>query len=78
VIANVGYRPDLSLCSELRVSDPVGRIETDEPGYYVLGSKAKGRDSNFLIRDGHEQIKRAFATILGKPGLDLYAARRAA
>jgi thioredoxin reductase len=77
VIANVGYRPDLSLCSELRVAEPAGRIETDEPGYYVLGSKAKGRDSNFLLRDGHEQVKKAFAVILGKPGLDLYSKRAA-
>lgn len=78
VIANVGYRPDLSLCSELRVAEPAGKIETDEPGYYLLGAKAKGRDSNFLLKDGHEQIKKVFAIILGKPGLDLYAARRAA
>ncbi len=77
VIANVGYRPDLSVCSELRVAEPAGRIETDEPGYYVLGSKAKGRDSNFLLRDGHEQVKKAFAVILGKPSLDLYARRAA-
>jgi thioredoxin reductase len=77
VIANVGYRPDLSLCSELRVSEPAGRIETDEPGYYILGSKAKGRDSNFLLRDGHEQIRRVIAHILGKPGLDLYSRKAA-
>ncbi|HET6576496.1 MAG TPA: monooxygenase [Fimbriiglobus sp.] len=78
VIANVGYRPDLSLCSELRVAELAGRIETDEPGYYVLGSKAKGRDSDFLLQDGHEQIRKAFAAILGKPGLDLYTSKRAA
>jgi thioredoxin reductase len=78
VIANVGYRPDLSLCPELRVSEPAGRVETDEPGYYVLGAKAQGRDSNFLLRDGHEQIRRVFAATFGKPGLDLYAPRRAA
>lgn len=77
VIAHVGYRPDLSFCSELRVAEPAGRIETDEPGYFVLGAKVKGRDSNFLLRDGHEQVRRAFALILGKPGLDLYARKAA-
>lgn len=77
VIANVGYRPDLGLCSELQVNDPTGRIETDEPGYFVLGAKSKGRDSAFLLRDGHDQIRKAFAVILGKPGLDLYGRKAA-
>jgi thioredoxin reductase len=75
VVAHVGYRPDLSLCSELRVEEPAGRIETSEPGYFVLGAKARGRDSNFLLRDGHDQIRRAFAVVMGKTGLDLYAKR---
>ena len=76
VIANVGYRPETGFCSELRVSEPAGgRIETDEPGYFVLGSKSRGRDSHFLLRDGHDQIRRAFAVIQAKPGLDQYAKR---
>jgi thioredoxin reductase len=78
VIAAVGYRPDLSACAELRVGEPAGRIETDEPGYFVLGAKSRGRDSGFLLADGHQQVRRAFAIILGKPGLDQYAAKRAA
>ncbi len=73
VIANVGYRPDNAACSELRVAEPSGTIATDEPGYFVLGSKAMGRESYFLIRDGHEQIRKAIAIILGKPGLDLFS-----
>lgn len=77
VIANVGYRPDLSFCSEIRVGEPTGRIETDEPGYYILGAKSRGRDSHFLLRDGHDQIRRACAAIVGKPGLDLYAKKAA-
>lgn len=77
VIANVGYRPDLSFCSELRVTEPTGSIETAEPGYFVLGAKSRGRDSNFLLRDGHDQIRRTFAAILGKPGLDLYTKKAA-
>ncbi|MCZ2340730.1 MAG: hypothetical protein LC104_02905 [Bacteroidales bacterium] len=72
VIANVGYRPDLSIGSELRVHEPTGSIETEEPGYFVLGSKSHGRDANFLLREGYDQIRRAFTAITGKPGLDLY------
>lgn len=56
VIANVGYRPDLTLCQELRV----GESFTGEPGYHVLGAKSRGRDGGFLLRDGHEQIRKVF------------------
>lgn len=77
VVANVGYRPDLSVCAELRVDEPEGRIETGEPGYFVLGSKSRGRDSHFLLGDGYDQVRRAVASILGKSDRDL-AARKAA
>jgi len=77
LLAHVGYRPDLTMSNELRVLEPIGRIETEEPGYFVLGSKAMGRDSNFLLRDGHEQIRRAFAIITAKPGLNQYTAKAA-
>ncbi|MGL6096035.1 MAG: NAD-binding protein [Fimbriiglobus sp.] len=78
VIANVGYRPDPALTTELRLGEPAGGgIETAEPGYFVLGSKSFGRDSSFLLRDGHEQIRRAFAVILAKPSLDQYAKKAA-
>jgi thioredoxin reductase len=77
VIANVGYRPDLSLSAELRVEEPAGKIETGEPGYFVLGAKAAGRDSTFLLRDGHEHVRKAFALILGKASQDLYAKKAA-
>jgi len=77
VIANVGYRPDPSLVSELRIGELAGKIASDEPGYFVLGAKAAGRTGDFLIRDGHEQIRRAFAIILAKPGLDLYSTKAA-
>lgn len=74
VIANVGYRPDMMLTAELRVAEPAGgAIQTDEPGYYILGAKSRGRDGNFLLRDGHEQIKKAFGLILGNARTDLYA-----
>lgn len=66
VIANVGHRPDLGICTELRVSDTPTGLLVDEPGYYILGSKSRGRDSGFLLRDGHEQIRKVLAGISGK------------
>ena len=77
VIATVGYRADLTVCSELRVEEPGGQIATNEPGYFILGTKTLNRDSNFLIRDGHEQIRKAFASIMSKPALDLYRVKAA-
>ncbi len=66
VIANVGHRPDLGICTELRVSDTPTGLLVDEPGYYILGSKSRGRDSGFLLRDGYEQIRKVLAAISGK------------
>lgn len=74
VIANVGYRPDLGYCSELRVQEPTGNHRTDEPNYYVLGVKSKGRESGFLLKDAHDQIRKAFAEVMGNAKLNLYAA----
>jgi len=73
VIANVGYRPDVNMTAELRIGEPAGGIQTDEPGYYILGAKSKGRDGSFLLRDGHEQIKKVFGMILGNARMDIYA-----
>ncbi|CAN5202536.1 NAD(P)-binding domain-containing protein [soil metagenome] len=66
VIANVGYRPDLTVCQELRTGEPCGSMTTPEPGYYFLGAKCQGRNSNFLLKDGYEQIAKVFALIHGK------------
>lgn len=77
VIANVGYRADMRICDGLRVDEPAGEFVTREPGYFVLGAKSFGRNGAFILRDGFEQIKRAFARILGNPRLDLYAKRAA-
>ena len=75
VIAAVGYRPDVSLCSELRVTEPAGGgTESGEPGYHFVGIKASGRDSRYLIRDAHDQIRRAYASLAGQPTLNRYAA----
>jgi 2-polyprenyl-6-methoxyphenol hydroxylase-like FAD-dependent oxidoreductase len=73
VIATVGYRADMRICDGLRVDEPNGRPETREPSYYVVGDKSAGGQSDFLIRDGVEQIRRVFAQLTGNPRLDLYA-----
>jgi thioredoxin reductase len=66
VIANVGYRPDSKLAAALA---------PNESGYFVLGSKSA--NTSFLIRDGHEQIRRVFGSIMGNPRLDLYTKKAA-
>jgi thioredoxin reductase len=77
VIANVGYRPDLGICSPLSVDEPAKKIETREPGYFILGAKSWGRDSGFLLGDGFGQIRHVFAAITGNPRLDLYGKKAA-
>ncbi|HEY3787833.1 MAG TPA: FAD-dependent oxidoreductase [Urbifossiella sp.] len=77
VIGATGYRADLRLSGCLRVEEPAGRIETREPGYYILGSKSFGRDSGFLLRDGIAQVRAVFAEIAGNPRLDLYGKKAA-
>lgn len=76
-IANVGYRPDMSVCASLRVDEPAGKFATREPGYFILGAKSGGRDSGFLLRDGFEQVKQVFAAITANPRLDLYGKKAA-
>ena len=89
IIANVGYRPDRSLYEELRVSEsPVfsaplspaanestagERLATEEPNFYVLGSKAFGRAPGFLMTDGLRHVRDLYGLIGGRAELDLYA-----
>lgn len=74
LIANVGYKPDVALTSELRVGEPAGDFRTGEPNYFVLGAKSKGRDSAFYLHEAHEQIRRTFAEVTGNGKMNLYAA----
>ncbi len=78
VIGCVGFRSDLRLSTGLKVDEPSGRPETREIGYFLLGVKSFGRDSGFLLRDGHEQVRRVFAQLTGNAKLDLYATKKAA
>jgi thioredoxin reductase len=44
-----------------------------EPGFFILGAKSYGKNVNFLIRLGLEQIRDVFTLIEDDPALDLYA-----
>ena len=43
-----------------------------EPNFYILGAKSYGRNSNFLLRTGFDQVREVFTLITGKANLDLY------
>ena len=38
-------------------------VRQPEPGYFVLGMKSYGRDSNFLLKRGFEQVREVMAMI---------------
>ena len=64
VIGNVGYLADANLTRELHVAGFAGgAVRQPEPGYFVLGMKSLGRDSNFLLKRGFEQVKEAMSLI---------------
>jgi hypothetical protein len=83
VVANVGFRADDRLTSELQVAAPpestgsnspgTENLLTREPDFYILGAKSYNRDSRFLIADGLEQIRQLFAIIGDRAELNLYA-----
>jgi thioredoxin reductase len=50
-------------------------LRNPEPNFYVLGAKSYGRNSNFLLRTGFEQVREVFTLITGKSDLDLYKKR---
>jgi thioredoxin reductase len=50
-------------------------LRNPEPNFFILGTKSYGRNSNFLLRAGFEQIREVFTLITGKPDLDLYKKR---
>ena len=48
-------------------------LRNPEPNFYILGAKSYGRNSNFLLRVGFEQVREVFTLIAGKnSALDLY------
>jgi hypothetical protein len=84
IIANVGYRPDRTIYSELHVrniDDPnklldctagPDALRNPEPNFYILGAKSYGCRSQFLISHGLQQIRDLFTIIGGRSNLDLY------
>ncbi len=48
-------------------------LRNPEPNFYILGSKSYGRNSNFLLRVGFDQVRDVFRMIMNEPELDLYA-----
>jgi thioredoxin reductase len=47
-------------------------LRNPEPNFFVLGAKSYGRNSQFLLRLGFEQVRDVFTLITGTSGLDLY------
>lgn len=47
-------------------------LKNPEPNFFILGAKSYGRNSNFLLRTGFDQVREVFTLIAGKPGLNLY------
>jgi thioredoxin reductase len=50
-------------------------LRSPEPSYFILGAKSYGRNSNFLLRVGFEQVREVFSIIMNKLDLDLYKQR---
>jgi hypothetical protein len=47
-------------------------LRNPEPNFYILGGKSYGRNSQFLLRIGFEQIREVFTLITGQADLNLY------
>ena len=48
-------------------------LTNPEPNFFVLGSKSYGKNSNFLIRIGLEQVREIFSSIEKTSAVDQYA-----
>jgi thioredoxin reductase len=69
----------LSAALEKQAADPLTAgspgaevLRNPEPAYYILGAKSYGRRSQFLLRNGFDQVRDVFTLIMGKAGLDQY------
>ncbi len=47
-------------------------LKTPEPDFFVLGAKSYGRNSQFLLQQGWQQVRDAFRLLHDDPQLDLY------
>jgi len=50
-------------------------LRNPEPNFYILGAKSFGRNSNFLLRTGFEEIRDVFTLITGNASVNLYKSR---
>jgi NADPH-dependent 2,4-dienoyl-CoA reductase/sulfur reductase-like enzyme len=41
----------------------VDALRNPEPGFFILGAKSYGRNNNFLLRIGYDQVEEVFATL---------------
>jgi hypothetical protein len=57
----------------LKVASPgPDTLRNPEPNFYVLGAKSFGRNSQFLLRVGFEQVRDVFTLVMNDAGLNLY------
>lgn len=49
-----------------------GTLSNPEPGFFILGAKSYGTNSNFLLHAGHRQVRDVYRLITGQALLDLY------
>lgn len=49
-----------------------GVLKNPEPDFYIIGMKSYGKNSNFLLKIGYEQIRDVFQLISEDESLDLY------
>jgi thioredoxin reductase len=54
---------------------PASALRNPEPNFFILGAKSYGRNSQFLLKIGFEQIRQVFSLIIGKDDLNLYQSR---
>lgn len=47
-------------------------LKNPEPGFYLLGQKSYGKQRDFLLRAGHEQVRNVYRLLHGSATLDLY------
>lgn len=47
-------------------------LQNPEPNFYIIGMKSYGKNSNFLLKVGYEQIQDVFRLISGDNDLNLY------
>lgn len=56
-----------------QITHGINALKQPEPNFFVLGSKSYGRNSQFLVSLGLEQIRETFASLGGRSDLDIYS-----